>query len=70
MDEFEGKVALIAGATRDQGRPHAVSFAEEVPTSSLSIGAKTLRPSRTRWQQSRTSTDTINPAPESWLEIE
>lgn len=28
MSEFEGKVALIAGGVRGQGRSHAVAFAE------------------------------------------
>jgi NAD(P)-dependent dehydrogenase (short-subunit alcohol dehydrogenase family) len=40
--QFEGKVALITGAARGQGRSHAVRFAEE--------GADII----TRWRNRRT----------------
>ncbi len=32
FEGFEGRVALITGAARGQGRSHAVAFAEDVQT--------------------------------------
>ena len=58
--QFEGKVALITGAARGQGRSHAVRFAEEAPTSSRSISAIRSRVSAIRWPTREDLDETVN----------
>ena len=58
MGKLDGKVAVVTGAARGQGRSHAVTLARRAQTSSRSTSARTSRTSSTRWPARRTSTET------------